>query len=292
MNKKEFRYPNGEHEDCLLAIVNVIINGEEKEIIPAFTKFSINRKDFSRNTIFEHVDKSKILPTVFSFTKPKAFQEENVPLFDYFGTEIPVECYEHTLVYLDKADNINLFGVLEEPLNSTLIKCESVQEAYNYVATSFFLSHCPTKNEWIGVVLGATQDNILKDILEFANEHKMNGTTAQAYFGLSYKVKALQKAAITKVSPHDDSNYRSKEEASILYEAVKGKFGAKCAGQTRYIKALNTSINHDSFEEVVEAIKQINDSDKELIIHSSSEEKCQVIQKAITERITLRKNVA
>ncbi|MEI3422556.1 MAG: hypothetical protein V8R91_16745 [Butyricimonas faecihominis] len=43
------------------------------------------------------------------------------------------------MVYLDKADNMNLFNVLNEPLPSVIIPCESVAEAYQKVATTAYL---------------------------------------------------------------------------------------------------------------------------------------------------------
>ena len=59
MDKKDFAI-NGGKESVALAVVNVSINGEVKEILPAFTKFSIRRRNLSKT--MESVDKTKILP--------------------------------------------------------------------------------------------------------------------------------------------------------------------------------------------------------------------------------------
>ena len=101
------------------AVATVSINGKEQEIIPAFTEYSIQRKDFSKDKIYEKIDKSKILPTVFCFAKPDIFIKENVRLFDYSGrelTDVPNEAPQ-IMVYLDKADNINLLD-LDIPLKA------------------------------------------------------------------------------------------------------------------------------------------------------------------------------
>lgn len=45
----------------------ILINGEEQEIIPAFTDYSIRRKCLEKNKTYESIDKSKLLPTVFCF---------------------------------------------------------------------------------------------------------------------------------------------------------------------------------------------------------------------------------
>ena len=48
-----------------LAVATVSIKGEEQDIIPAFTDYSIKQKDFSKDKVFTAMDKSKILPTIF-----------------------------------------------------------------------------------------------------------------------------------------------------------------------------------------------------------------------------------
>ena len=66
----------------------ILINGEEQEIIPAFTDYSIRRKCLEKNKTYESIDKSKLLPTVFCFCDAKPFYAENVPLYDYVGSKI------------------------------------------------------------------------------------------------------------------------------------------------------------------------------------------------------------
>lgn len=99
----------------------------------------------------ESADVTKVLPTVFGFTSPSIFRAENVQLSDFYGNEIPTELDEHVLVYLDKADNLNLFECLTEPLPSEVVECENVADAYNRVCTSFALAQLPQKDEWVGL---------------------------------------------------------------------------------------------------------------------------------------------
>ena len=275
-----------------LATVTVLINDESKDIIPAFTKFSIKRKDLSKSKILENLDKGKILPTIFAFTSTKPFRNEEVTLFDYNGVEIPQKLDEQVLVYLDDPKTINLFELLEEPLQSVLVECKSVAEAYSYVATTCAIAQLPTKDEWIGLVAATTKENILSQVLQFAKEKKMNGTAAQAYFGLSYRIASLQKAAVTMVTPFEDIAFRSLEEATKLFQATEQAFGARCAVQTRYIKALNTSIKLYSLDEVVNALSSIDDETKQKIITAPCEEKRQFIQDFVTRQIDKQGEVA
>lgn len=290
MNKKNFQKNDGTNIE--LATVIVLINGEQKDIIPAFTKYSIKCKDLSKNKVFENIDKNKILPTLFAFTSIAPFRNENVTLFDYNGVKIPQELDENVLVSLDKPDTINLFGVLDAPFNSVVVECDSVADAYSRVATTFAFSQLPTKGEWIGLGAVTTKEDVLSQILQFAKDKKMNGTTAQAYFGLSYRISSLQKAAITMVSPREDEKFRSLEEATVLLEATVKAFGARCAMQTRYIKALNTSIKLYDMDKVVEALNAIDDDTKQTIIDAPCEEKRQFIQDFITKKVGVQKDAA
>lgn len=285
MKNKKFAINNGK-DNVALATVNVNFNGEKKEIIPAFTQYSIKRKDFSKKQIFKNVDKAKILPTIFNFTHTQPFREDKVKLVDFNGVEIPRELDNAVLVYLDTANTINLFGILDTPLNAKVLECGSVAEAYSFVVTTAIFAQCPTKDEWIGLTVPTTNDNVLQRVLEFSNNHKVNGTAAQAYFGFSRSIHDLQKAALAKESPLLNEKCRSFEEATQLYEAVTNSFGARYAAMTRYIRAINVSININSFDEVITALENLPEKKKVEIISAKIEEKNQRIQAALSEEIT------
>ena len=57
-------------------VATILVNGEELEIIPAFTDYSIRRKCLEKNKTYESIDKSKLLPTVFCFCDAKPFYAE------------------------------------------------------------------------------------------------------------------------------------------------------------------------------------------------------------------------
>ena len=155
-------------------------------------------------------------------------------------------------------------------------------DAYNRVSTSFALAQLPQKDEWVGLCEVTTKENVLSQIREFANKHKMNGTVAQAYFGLRYTISVLQKAALTKTTPlEDNTSCRSLEEATQLYDAVKLALGAKAAGQTRYVKALNTSVNLYSLKQVLEALGDLRPAECKAILDAPSESKGETLTACI-----------
>ena len=47
-------------------VTTILVNGEELEIIPAFTDYSLKHKNFEKDKVFKAIDKSKLLPTVFT----------------------------------------------------------------------------------------------------------------------------------------------------------------------------------------------------------------------------------
>lgn len=240
------------------AVATVSINGKEQEIIPAFTEYSIQRKDFSKDKIYEKIDKSKILPTVFCFAKPDIFIKENVRLFDYSGrelTDIPNEAPQ-IMVYLDKADNINLWD-LDIPIKAELIDCKNVADAYHHVATTAHLSQCPSKDDWIGLAGIVSKDQLLLEIRRFGNTFGMNGTTAQGYFGLNTTTSYMQSKAISFSSLLPKGDFRTYQQAEVLMKATVQAFGAKAAKQTRYIKAINYCISSYSFDLVCKALNNI-----------------------------------
>lgn len=269
------------------AVATVSIDGKEQKIIPAFTEYSIQRKDFSKDKIYEKIDKSKILPTVFCFTKSEIFIKEKVRLFDYSGKElidIPNEAPQ-IMVYLDKADNINLLG-LDIPLKAELIDCKSVADAYHHVATTAYLSQCPSKDDWIGLAGIVSKDQLLLEIRRFGNTFGMNGTTAQGYFGLNTTTSYMQSKAISFSSLLPKGDFRTYQQAEVLMKATVQAFGAKAAKQTRYIKAINYCISLYSFDLVCKALNNIGATEKLQLDASLCEDKIHCLQSILIEQLT------
>lgn len=159
-------------------------------------------------------------------------------------------------------------------------------DAYNRVSTSFVFSQLPQKSEWLGLCEGVTSDVVLSQIREFANEHKVNGTVAQTYFGPRYTVAELKKAAITKSSPlGDDSIFRSREDVEKLYSTVSDSLTAKAAGQTRIARAVNACVHKYSVDDVISALDNIRISDRKAILEAPCDERGEKLLAYIAEWI-------
>lgn len=266
------------------ASVNMSINNSSdvQEFIPAFTKYSIPRNNLEKT--LKSVDVTKILPTVFSFADPKIFREEGLELRDYNGNVIPEELDDKVLVYLDKSDNLNLMGIMTEPIPFVKIECENVADAYQRISTSMAISQLPRKDQWMGLTVATTSDDVLTQVLEFVNRHQVNGTVAQYYFGLRCTIWDLKKAAITKISPLEDKEKpRSIEEAENLFNAASEGLLTKTAMQTRIARALHQSVKRYPLDKVTEALKDIKDSDRAKIKDAPCEERENELTSYISE---------
>ena len=263
------------------------LNGKEQEIIPAFTDYSIKRKDFEKDKVCEFIDKSKFLPTVVCFTEAKPFYAENVPLYDYDGRKIEAlpDNAPAVMVYLDKADNVNLLGLTDEPLQAELVECDSVADAYRRVATTAYFSQCPSKDEWIGYAGIVTGDELLLNIRSFGEKYSMSGTAVQGYFGISTTVSLLQSKALAASSSPYNGKHRSYEEAERLMKATVQAFGVKAAKQTRYIKAINYCISQYDFETVCKVLDDISATEKLQVEAAKCEDRISCIQQLIMEHV-------
>ena len=94
------------------------------------------------------------------------------------------------------------------------------------------------------------------------------------------------------VTPFENVEFRSLDEATILFKTVENAFGTRCAVQTRYIKAINTSIKLYDLNKVVEALNAIDEETRQGIINAPCEDKRQYIQDFITTQVRAHKDAA
>lgn len=273
-----------------LCTIDIKLTGEIKTIVPVRTMFSLTPASTNVKGVAVAIKDEDILPSTICFAKPYIFLAEGVELIQLNGDVLPADLPSdapEVLVYLDKADNVQLLGSRDLTAHTAVVvDCTSVADAYDRVAKTAYLSQVPTKNEWLG--LAATKDDALKIIHDFANRHGMAGTTTQGYFGLDMKISLLQKQAIVQ-SKHIELK-RTTEQASALLEAAVTAFGAKGAKQTRYIKALNWSINEYGFDITLQAIQNVSLTEKLHIDQATCDNKINCLQGVIMEHILQLKN--
>lgn len=268
-----------------LTTIDIKLNGETKTIVPVRTKFSLTPATSKIEGIAIAIKDEDILPSTICFAKPDVFITEGIELIQLDGNILPSDLPSdapEVLVYLDKADNVQLLGTRDLTAHTAVIvDCTSVADAYEKVARTAYLSQVPTKNEWLG--LAATKDDSLKIIFDFANKHGMAGTVTQGYFGLDMNVSFLQSEAIVKTQ--NIKMKRTEAQATALLDACVTAFGARGAKQTRYIKAVNWCINEYGFEITIEALQNVSLKEKLHIDQAKCDNKINCLQDVMTTHV-------
>jgi len=265
--------------------VDVMLNGVQQTIIPLKSEFSMTSQAKSKDEILTGISAEQILPTVLCFCNPNIFVNEGKPLFTLSGEIVPSELLQvgTPLVYLDKADNVQLLTNGElEPLPATIVNCENVSDAVAKMAASAYVSQVPTKNDWMGYA--GANDITLAIIKAFADKYRVAGTVAQAYFGVKAEVKMLKNIAV--FGNQNITGARTEAQAIKLLEAVVQAFGVKCAGQTRYLKGVNYAIKTYGLDITIQALNNIGGAEKLQIAAASCEEKAACLQDLLTLQIS------
>ena len=108
---------------------------------------------------------------------------------------------------------------LDIPIKAEIVECDSVADAYQRVATTAYLSQCPSKDDWIGFAGIVSKDKLLLQIKKFSNSFGMNGTAAQGYFGLDTTTSLMQSKAILASALLPKGEHRTYSQAEILMKA-------------------------------------------------------------------------
>lgn len=283
MKNINFMLPDG--RNFSYQTINVLLDGRIQTIVPLRSKFSMDSQVRTKDEVLTGITSDMILPTVLSLCASDVFTNENSPLYTLSGTLVP-ECvkFEGTpYVVLDKADNFQLLSMdILEQFDAKVIQCNSVQDAIVKMSSSAYVSQVPTKNDWIGYA--GVNDITLSNVKEFALKYKVQGTVALAYFGAEKAAKTLKATAI-KGNPII-ANARSLEQATTLITAVAQAFGAKYAGQTRYLKGVNYIIRTYGFENTIRALNNIGGEEKLQIAAAACEDKANCLQNLLTLQIS------
>lgn len=265
--------------------IDVILNGEKKEIVLALTPFTMKSQAKIKSNVYKNIAPSMVLPTTLCITKPEVFTNEGEKLFTLYGDVIPsgIDFGFPVYAYLDKSDNRQLLAMEGlPPFSAEVVDCTSVKDAISKIAASNTLSQIPNNGDWTRMAGAA--DNTMRQISIFAEKHKMSIKAAQNYFNVDVSTTALQKIAIYNRDSIKDS--RSEDEAEELFAAMIDAFGARDAKQTSFIKAINKCVNDfNDFELVTESLTSITPEDKVAIDAESCKDRVACITRILTSYI-------
>ena len=228
-----------------IPIINIIVNGESRVIIPATCGFNMTPPKLPNKAIAESIQVEDLLPTVLCFAPRRIFSNENIELRSWGGDVLPAELPQEApevLVYLDKPDtafHIDLARLMDITFNAEIVEGDSVASIMERVSKTAYLSKTPSKYDWLAYA--GAKVSTCQLVRAFAQKYRMAGTAAQHYFGIDINQSTLQKAAI--LGGEEISPKWSLETAERLFEAACQVFGVRQALQTRYIKMVVGIIN-------------------------------------------------
>ena len=147
--------------------VKARIKGEDKNIILACHKYSMETLKNSQMKQLELIDKSKMLDVIFHVAEPEIFYEAGVELKDYDNNVIPAGT-PNVYVPIETADTFYRFRI-DNVLKAVKVhKFNNIQEFAETTGISNLFSRGLTSKEKIGVAALATDDEVCNAIYDMA----------------------------------------------------------------------------------------------------------------------------
>lgn len=258
------------------------INGEEKSIVIAHTKFGMELPKDKKNLI-EKIDCNKMLNCIYHFATPEIFWNEGIELLDEENNVIEKDT-ENVFVSCPTADSFWRMAVEEKLQNVEIHTFKSVEEYAQTIGCTNLYSRGLSNTEKMGIAALATGDNATMAVFEFAKKYNMPITTAQLYFDYKLKSTMLMSMTMGEILENIPTLGRTVEDATALFEQTKDTF--KKNAMKRYaIRSINMLLHKDeySFDEMMETLKIIPSNEIEKAESAPCEDKQQNIASLITK---------
>ena len=268
-NTPSVEYFNGVQQDAptkgeLPTTVKAVINGEVREITPAYTDYNMEQPKVKGTA--EKGDPSKRLAVKFHFANPKVFWNEQdeskiINLFDRNGNFIEPNT-ENVFVVCDTADT---YWRVFEDLILEDVEIHDFKSTEDYaIAIGNTMLHSRSMNnvEKIGYAALATGDAAAKAVFEFSKKNDVPVSTAKLYLEIEYKPVTVKAMLLGRKPPMTLALGRSQEDAQTLLDQMRLTF-SKGGAKSRYaIRAVNSLMKKSkySFDEVMHCLVTIPSS--------------------------------
>jgi len=245
--------------------VKAIINGELKEIIPAFTDYNMEQPKKKANG--DLGAPSKRLAVKFHFANPKLFwddqdEKKRINLFDRNGKFIEPNT-DNVYVVCDTADTY--WRVFEDDIleDVEIHNFDSVEDYAQATTNTMLYSRCLNKVEEMGYAALATGNEAAKAVFEFAKKNEVPISTAKLYLDTEFKPVAVKAMMLGKRPPVTLTLGRSLDEAQALYDQIFLTFN-KGGAKSRYaISAVNSLMKKSkyTFDEIIICLSKVPSSE-------------------------------
>ncbi len=220
-----------------------IIDGEERKIVVAHTKYSMELpKD--KKKLIGSLDRSKMFSCLYHLAKPEIFWNEGIQLFDENNQPIEIGT-KNVYVLCPTAGTYWRVGVDDKLQHVEVHDFQSVQDYAQAVGCSNLYSRGLNNTEKMGVAALATGDKACQAVFDFAKEHNLSASTAQHYLDYSIKPTLVLGLMMGNIPEGVPTLGRSTAEAKELLDVVKEKF-KKIAEKRYIIRPINTLLHMES----------------------------------------------
>ena len=241
----------------LPTMVRAMIDGQEIEFIPAFTRYSMEQPK-KKESLLKNTEAEKRMDVIFHFATPEIFWDEGITLFDRNGNVLP-KGKLNVLPVCDMGDTYWRLFLDEVLTNVQVHEFESVAEYAQAIGNSMLLSRSLSNVEKVGYAALATGNDAYKAVFEFAKKNNVPMNTAQLYLDLQLKPVTTQLMLLGKEPKTIPTLGRTPEVAQALYEQNTLTFSKGGANKRYAIRVENRILKNQkySFDELMEALQTI-----------------------------------
>ena len=260
-----------------------IIDGEERKIVVAHTKYSMELPKDKKN-LTGSLDRNKMLSCIYHLAKPEIFWDVKIPLLD--ENNQPIERGTENVYVLCPTSGTYWRVDVDEKLQHVEVHdFQSVQEYAQAIGCTNLYSRGLNNTEKIGVAALATGNEACQAVFDFAKEHKMSTSTAQHYLDYSIKPTMVLELMMGNTPKGVPTLGRTTAEAKELLDVVKEKF-KKIAEKRYIIRPINTLLHMENKEYSLiimkTAIKMLTEMETQTIEEAPNDQRETMVSSALT----------
>lgn len=240
--------------------INVTINGEVKEIIPAIPAKSRELKELKTNSIENKVKSEYYLPRIYNFNAPDDFYANDIELYSCVDGSIIEKGTENVHVLIPTAETVKLFlqsRIFENELLEVRFHNYGYEEYYKVLASNEVMIKSASNLDYLNWTAIITKNEYLLNLSRFIEEYDMPLTTGERYFNAVLSNSKIRLASI--VGKIQDVESRTYEVAERLYQLVYTKVGKSDANKRYLIGEINRKVAEGfDLEDIMKAVDYLD----------------------------------
>jgi hypothetical protein len=246
-----------EDSDRLPITKKAIINGQEQEIVIAFTACNVTVSN-KKADLSKYADEVNLLPVKYNFAKAELFWKEKVELKD-LNEEVIEEGTPNVYVLCpEPGTNCRIYS--DDVLTDVEVHdFKSVQDWATKVGTTNVFCQGFDKVKEVAVAALATGDEAAKQVARFALEFGVSKSAAEDYLLARLTPKNISLMMMGHKPKVEISLGRTWDDAVRLLHGISNTFGENNRGKCFTIRSINAVLDGDDFdlEAVLKALQTV-----------------------------------